>query len=271
MDHRIQIFSRWVIYVVLTSFLFGCLSQPYFTQPVNTSAPGIERTLAVQTMVADPNLIKLVFTSTPTQTWTPSPTPTSTVIPTTLEFTQSPQLSQNIQTSTSTPVIQEASISTPTTLPSLTPFPTATPVCSNYADFIRDITIPDGTRLLPGQNFTKIWLIKNSGTCAWKETYTITNFSGESMGMNSPQLLRHTTNPGEFVEVALYLVAPGTEGTYQGYWILKDENGVTFKSSKDEFFFFWVLIDVRKKSLVEKLGFNSSGSSTGKGGCGEYG
>jgi hypothetical protein len=268
MDHRIKVFSRWVIYVVSTSYLFGCLNQPYI-QPVKTSAPGLERTLAVQTMVADPNLIKLVFPSSPIPTLPSSPTPTET--PPSVEITQALQPSLEIHTSTSTPVLQEISISSPTALPSLTPVPTSTPTCSNSADFVRDITIPDGTRLLPGQYFTKIWLIKNTGTCPWKETYSITNFSGESMGMNSPQLLRRITNPGEFIEVTLDLVAPSAEGTYQGYWILKDENGVSFKSSKDEFFFFWILIDVRKKSLAEKLGFDSSGSNTGSGGCGEYG
>jgi hypothetical protein len=268
MVHRKKVFTAWVIYIVSGLMLFGCLAPPY-PQQIQTSVPGLVKTIAVQTMIADPYLIKLVYTPSPTPTWTASPTPTEPAP--TMDATETSTPTSVLQSPTSTPITLESPTPSPTSSQTFTPMPTNTPTCSNSADFVRDITIPDGTRLLPGQYFTKIWLVKNTGTCTWKETYSITNFSGESMGMNSPQLLRRITNPGELVEITLDLVAPNTEGTYQGYWILKDENGVSFKSSKEEFFFFWVLIDVHKKSLAEKLGFDNSGSEKYLGGCGEHG
>ena len=44
------------------------------------------------------------------------------------------------------------------------PNPTATSNCDN-ADFVTDITIPDETVIEPGEDFTKTWRLKNTGTC----------------------------------------------------------------------------------------------------------
>ena len=54
---------------------------------------------------------------------------------------------------------------TPIPLPILTntPVAIATSNC-NGMQFITDVTYPDGTTVTPGQNFTKIWRIKNVGT-----------------------------------------------------------------------------------------------------------
>ena len=32
-------------------------------------------------------------------------------------------------------------------------------------------TIPDGTKFTPGKYFTKIWVIRNTGVCAWNEDF----------------------------------------------------------------------------------------------------
>ncbi len=270
MNQRKRIFNYCAIYILGVFLLFGCLN-PSYTQQIQASVPGLAYTMAVQTMVADPNLVNLVYTSTPTPTWTTSPTMVE--ITPSLEITQTLLAKElvEIQAPALDPTHQDTPPPSSTPLPSLTPIPTSTPTCSNSADFVRDITIPDGTRLLPGQNFTKIWLVKNTGTCAWKETYSIDNFSGEPMGMGSPQLLRRIINPGDFVEITVDLVAPKTEGSFQGYWSLQDDNGESLKNTNEELFFFWVIIDVRKKGIADILGLGGSGSSNGLGGCGEYG
>lgn len=41
--------------------------------------------------------------------------------------------------------------------------PTNTPQPCDQADFVQDVSIPDGTRMLPGQAFTKTWRLRNVG------------------------------------------------------------------------------------------------------------
>ena len=38
------------------------------------------------------------------------------------------------------------------------------------ADFMGDLTIPDGTKVQPGTKFVKTWKIKNSGNIPWRES-----------------------------------------------------------------------------------------------------
>jgi hypothetical protein len=57
---------------------------------------------------------------------------------------------------------------TPTTIP--TPFPTSTPTpmqasLCDKAVFVADVTVPDGTSFSPGFQFTKVWRLRNVGTC----------------------------------------------------------------------------------------------------------
>jgi len=41
------------------------------------------------------------------------------------------------------------------------------PAGCDRAQFISDVTVPDGTTFAPGATFTKTWRLKNSGTCTW--------------------------------------------------------------------------------------------------------
>src|SRR3972149_6412987 len=51
--------------------------------------------------------------------------------------------------------------------PTPPPRPTATSLCQNNASFIEDLTIPDGTQVLPGEALDKRWSVSNSGSCDW--------------------------------------------------------------------------------------------------------
>ena len=50
---------------------------------------------------------------------------------------------------------------------------------------MKDITIPDGTEVKPGEELDKRWQIRNNGTCDWTSKYTLQLIFGEAMG--SPQ------------------------------------------------------------------------------------
>ncbi|HGJ66308.1 TPA: hypothetical protein ENS27_13160, partial [bacterium] len=41
----------------------------------------------------------------------------------------------------------------------------------NWAGFVADVTVPDGTSFAPGAAFIKTWRLKNIGTCTWTGKY----------------------------------------------------------------------------------------------------
>ena len=43
----------------------------------------------------------------------------------------------------------------------------AAQTCSDWAQFVADVTVPDGARYDPNAAFTKTWRLRNIGTCTW--------------------------------------------------------------------------------------------------------
>lgn len=112
-------------------------------------------------------------------------------------------------------------------LPTNTNQPTATQICDK-AQFVSDISIPDGTILAPGLAFTKTWRIQNTGTCSWTPSYTIVFDHGDQMSGPSAQALVGNINPGQTVDISVNLTAPASSSNYKGYWKLRNAAGVTF-------------------------------------------
>jgi cellulase/cellobiase CelA1 len=145
-------------------------------------------------------------------------------------------LAQPTATATETPS------PTPTETPSPTPSPTAqivilpTSSC-NVLAFVADVTIPDNTKMSPGQTFTKTWRVKNTGTCAWEKDYQLKLFSGSAMG-GTTLPLNKVYNTGATVDLSVEMTAPTKTGVYTGNWRMTDENGAFFGDS------FYVLINV---------------------------
>ena len=92
------------------------------------------------------------------------------------------------------------------------------------AQFIADVTVPDGTNVLPGLTFAKTWRLKNVGTCTWTTSYTLVFASGDALG-GSPVNLPSTVVPGQTVDVTVSLTAPTTAGHYIGFWQFKNASG----------------------------------------------
>ena len=119
---------------------------------------------------------------------------------------------------------------TPTPVPTLPGSPTLTPTplsCSDRAQFVTDVTIPDGTTLAPNQTFNKVWRLKNIGTCTWNTDYKLTFISGESMSAGDTPL-QQSVVPNATVDAGINMTAPGTVGSYRGYWELKNSSGRVF-------------------------------------------
>jgi len=105
--------------------------------------------------------------------------------------------------------------------------PPPTQAC-DVAQFVDDVTIPDGTTLKPSETFTKTWRLKNAGTCSWTSSYAVVFNSGDSMNGPSTQALAGNVNPGQTVDISVNLTAPGTDGNYRGNWKLRNAAGVLF-------------------------------------------
>ena len=113
---------------------------------------------------------------------------------------------------------------------SATPAVTPPPVSSgtNLADFIADITAPDGTDFTPGEAFVKTWQLRNAGTATWTTGYSLVYVSGEHMGGPTSVPLPNEVAPGAAVDISVDLIAPAKLGTYTGFWMLSTPSGDLF-------------------------------------------
>lgn len=162
-----------------------------------TTQPDLAFTAAAQTVEA--RMTELAMQSPPS----PMPTATSPLLPT-----------------ATLPVLPTLPPTQPA-LPTLTP--TSTPLC-DLAQFVRDVTVPDGSEFAPGATFTKTWRLRNIGTCTWSG-YSVVFDSGNAMSGASPTPLP-TVAPGQEVDISIDMVAPSTPGTYRGYWRIRNASGV---------------------------------------------
>jgi len=106
--------------------------------------------------------------------------------------------------------------------------PTVPPSLCDRAEFIADITVPNGTVFAPGTTFTKTWRLKNLGPCTWTTAYQIVFFSGDQMSAVSSASFPNNVAVGETVDLSINMTAPSTAGSYRGYWMFKNANGTLF-------------------------------------------
>jgi len=163
--------------------------------------------------------------------------PSAEVVLTAAAQTVEAKLTQAPVQSTATPqvVLPTSTIAAPTVTLAISPttssgggvLPTATSDCDD-AEFVTDVTIPDGTVLDPNETFTKTWRLRNSGTCSWTPSYAVVFSNGDSMGGPATQALTGNVNPGQTMDISVSLKAPATNGDYVGYWKLRNAAGNTF-------------------------------------------
>ena len=120
-------------------------------------------------------------------------------------------------------------------LPVPTPAP-ATPTtiaptpagCTDLAGFVQDVTIPDGSTVIAGEAFRKVWRVRNDGTCTWTTGYALVFSSGERMGGGAAIPFKASVAAGSTADLGVDLVAPSARGTYRGYWLLRNDKGLLF-------------------------------------------
>jgi hypothetical protein len=107
-----------------------------------------------------------------------------------------------------------------------------------------DVSIPDDTMLQPGQSFTKVWRLRNVGTCTWTQAYRVELFSGDAMGAASSVPLAQMVLPGQGIDLAVDMIAPRAAGMFQGNWKLRNQDGQWFGIGPNGDSPFWVRIVV---------------------------
>jgi uncharacterized protein YkwD len=128
-----------------------------------------------------------------------------------------------------------------------TPIPTNPPDCTNSAQFIADVTIPDNTNMVGGMTFTKTWRVANNGTCVWGPAYSLTHYSDERLG--SPSFVPLSlTYPGQTLDISVDLTAPNTTGTHRGNFVIKNPAGLIMKIADDSRL--WVIVNVTTVSAA---------------------
>jgi uncharacterized protein YkwD len=139
-----------------------------------------------------------------------------------------------ITVETKTPPPPQFVTSTLPALPAVTPSRTATPPsaatlprpanCKDAAVLIQDVTFPDGTHVARGQAFTKTWRLRNTGTCPWDGHYRLAFAKGERLG--APDFIPFlVTAPKADMDISVELTAPATDGSYTGYYVLRNPSG----------------------------------------------
>ncbi|GAP05847.1 hypothetical protein ATHL_00688 [Anaerolinea thermolimosa] len=107
-----------------------------------------------------------------------------------------------------------------------------------------DVTIPDDTRLSPGQPFVKTWRLVNAGSCTWTRGYALVWFSGDELGVRRVEPFTVEVAPGQVVDLSVEMIAPLKPGIYQSNWKLRNEKGILFGIGPGGEAPFWVRIQV---------------------------
>jgi hypothetical protein len=111
-------------------------------------------------------------------------------------------------------------------LPPATSAPAVIPTTAcDAAQFITDVSIPDGTVFAAGATFVKTWRLKNIGTCTWNSSYALVFDSGTAMGGAASVPLSGSVAPGGSIDVSVNLQAPSADGTYRGFWGVTNASG----------------------------------------------
>jgi N-acetylmuramoyl-L-alanine amidase len=98
------------------------------------------------------------------------------------------------------------------------------------AQFVADVTLPDGAQVFPGTPIIKTWRLHNAGLSTWGSGYRLAFSTGDRLGGPDSVDLPTVVPPGADVEVSVPLQAPAqdTAGPVSGWWQLRSPDGLWF-------------------------------------------
>lgn len=107
-------------------------------------------------------------------------------------------------------------------------------ICLNNAFFLEDLTIPDGTVVLPDDRLDKRWSVLNSGTCDWGPGYHLVRIGDDPLD-GTDELALYPARAGATAVWQVVLNAPFEPGDYLSRWQARTPEGSLFG---DEVFLF---------------------------------
>jgi hypothetical protein len=211
-----------LILLLLAGMLLPACKIPARETPASANDLGAVFTAAAHTATA-----KVTEAARPTQTPIPLPTDTPDSL-----FTATPRPPE-------TPFLPVIGVGgTPVQL---------TGAGADKAEFVNDVSVPDGTVMQPKQKFTKTWLLKNAGNSTWTGNYVLFYTSGPNLGA-APVNMPGNVAPGATVEITATLTAPAQPGKYRSYFNLRNPNGAIFGTGPGANEAIWVEITVQGSS-----------------------
>jgi len=119
------------------------------------------------------------------------------------------------------------------------------------ANFVRDVTVPDGSMWRPGQHVLKTWSLKNIGNVYWPRGTKLVFVNGTVKPIESEeQPLVPLAAPGEVVDVSIKVQMPEKPGRYTGYYRLSyGTDGIKFGHR------IWLDVHVSETALPEVANF----------------
>jgi hypothetical protein len=172
----------------------------------------------------------------------PTNTPSAPTLPPIWTSTPLPPTATLRPTSKSFPTLIATQIPT-AVIPQVTATTGGTPGIDS-AEFVTDVTVPDGAAMGSGQAFTKTWRLRNNGTSIWTTAYALVFSQGTQMGAPSSSPLAKEVRPGETIDISVNLTAPTAKGTYTGNFMLRNSAGKLFGVGKGATGTIYVLINV---------------------------
>eukprot|EP01111_Echinosteliopsis_oligospora_P010118 TRINITY_DN3093_c0_g1_i1.p1 TRINITY_DN3093_c0_g1~~TRINITY_DN3093_c0_g1_i1.p1 ORF type:complete len:663 (-),score=240.22 TRINITY_DN3093_c0_g1_i1:68-2056(-) len=94
------------------------------------------------------------------------------------------------------------------------------------ARFVKDVTIPDGTRVAVGTKVVKTWRVRNEGD-SWPSGAVLVHVGGENLTTNTTVPIPSAA-PGEEVDISVELNMPSVPGRYNTFWRLCTAEGNRF-------------------------------------------
>lgn len=196
---------RVSVLIAVSVWVAACSSTPTASSPTATAVP-------------QPTAI--VNASEPTPTL-PAPTVAATEAPTEVKPTEAaPTPTEPAPTVSPTEAV-------PTPVENTSASGSTSGECTNVLAFFEDVTVPDGSPIRQGESFTKIWRVRNEGTCTWKN-YSLIFVGGEQMNAAPITPLDVSVAPAQIADLSVKLTAPSRGGEYVGQWQLQDAAGHRF-------------------------------------------
>ena len=123
-------------------------------------------------------------------------------------------------------------------------------------DWVRDLSVKDGTRFTVGDNFDKQWEVLNNGNRKWSSSFRLVYVEGDlSMARNKASHVVPDTQPGETAVLTVPMTAPATTNgrptTFKTMWRMQDDRNNFFGDP------IWA-------EIVSQSGSSSSGGGSGQ-------